>query len=342
MTDLSFARPAPLRPPPSDGRRAALSALRSARRVVAIPHAPVDGDGLGSALALQHALRATGRESVVVVPATIATKYRFLPGAEEVLPFDAELPFRPDLYVALDGNSRDRFGQALPTRPTVPCLVVDHHTTGNEPSRRFAAVEWIDPAYAATGLMVHELLRELAMPIGPEAALCLYTTLVTDTGRFSYANTTPEVHRAAAALIELGARPEVVLEHVYRGLTRGQILLRADVAASLETENDGRLAWTRVTPQMCARRGVTPSDAHDLVEIAASLRGVRLSALFREREGAVHVSLRSPGEIDVAAIARRFGGGGHARAAGFRLAAPIDDVQARVLPVLREVEVATR
>lgn len=312
-------------PPPRD--RVA-EAVRRAAAVVAVPHRPLDGDGLGSALGLCHALRTGGKQAAVAIPAGLPDKLGFLPGAAEVVTDLARLPFEPDLVVALDANQRSRFGTMLPEG--VEVAVVDHHVGHGD----FGDIRWLEPSYAATGAMVFELVGTLGLPLDAAAAQCLYTALVSDTGRFSYPNTTSAVHRAAASLLDSGARPEPVLRNLIRGLSHGQLLLRADVALALGTSADGRVAWSHVSLDMCRRRGVEPTQARDLVEITAGLRDVELSALFRERTDGIHVSLRSSGNVDCAALAARHGGGGHARAAGFRSELPLKDAIARLQPEL--------
>jgi nanoRNase/pAp phosphatase (c-di-AMP/oligoRNAs hydrolase) len=159
-------------------RAAAGAAIAGAQRVVAAGHLPLDGDGLGSALGLVHALRAAGREAVVLLGEEPPRNLRFLPGLDTAVRHPDPLPFQPDLFVALDGGGADRFRDMLPTDGT-PVLNLDHHVT----NERFGTLDWVDPGSAATGLMVYELLCDLGLPIDLAAAECLYTTLVTDTGR---------------------------------------------------------------------------------------------------------------------------------------------------------------
>jgi bifunctional oligoribonuclease and PAP phosphatase NrnA len=314
--------------PDPAGRAAAAEALRGAATVAAAGHLPLDGDGLGSALGLVHALRAAGRPAVAVIGGGVPRNLRFLPGLGDAVRLPDALPFAPDAFVALDGGSLDRFTPLLPLAETARHLVnVDHHVTNT----RFGTASWVDPGYAATGLMVLDLIDDLGLPLTPEAALCLYTALVTDTGRFSFANTSPAAHEAAARLLRAGVRPEEVLRRVYRSLPRGRIALTAEVARRLRVTAGGRVAWSEVTLDMCRDAGVVPLDAHDAVEVPLSLEVVEVAILFRQEVDGTHVSLRSTGALDVAQFAAARGGGGHPRAAGFPVAGPPSGCAERVV-----------
>ncbi|MCE9636388.1 MAG: hypothetical protein K8T90_11850 [Planctomycetes bacterium] len=334
-------------PFPTDprGRLAVAEALRGARTIAAAGHLPLDGDGIGSALGLVHALRAAGREAVCVIGGPVPRNLTFLPGIADAVRLPGALPFVPDAFVALDGGDEDRFVPMLPlARSARHFLDVDHHVT----NKRFGTASWVDANHAATGLMVLGLIDDLGLPLTPDAALCIYVALVTDTGRFSYSNTDPASHEAAARLLRHGVRPDEVLRHVYRSLPRGRLDIAAEVTRRLATSPDGTLAWSEVTLAMCAEAGVAPLDAHDAIEVPLALGGVEVAALFREQErgtaepAATHVSLRSTTTFDVAAFAVARGGGGHRRAAGFTAQESPAAAAARIVPDLQAAVVHHR
>ncbi len=314
-------------PPPDSDRAAVASALRGARRVLLTSHENVDADGAGSALALARGLRATGIETAVAFPTPLPRSLRFLPGSDRALavPGDGRLPAPwdgPDTVVSLDCGAAGRLGVLLPTALGAGAFLnVDHHA-GNE---RFGTRAWVDPGYAATGLMALDLLRDLAIPLDGETALCLYTALVTDTGHFAYSNTDPRSHEAAAAFLEAGVRPEQVTRWLDRRRTEGSWRLEAEATAGLRTSRDGAIAWLSVSAGMAARHGVPMDELPDLVRIPVSLERTLVALLFTDPgEGRpTRVSLRSRCPLGVHGVAARFGGGGHPRAAGCSFPGPL-------------------
>ena len=164
----------------------------------------------------------------------------------------------------------------------------------------------------------------------------MYVALVTDTGGFRFSNTRPRTLRVAADLLEAGVDPEQVYLDVYAGAPAGRPRLLAEVLQTLVVEEDIGLAWVTVPPGALERHGVDPDDLDGVVEHARSVRRVRLALLFREMSGQrIKVSLRSVGDVNVAELAKPFGGGGHAKAAGAAIHGTLADVQATVLAIAR-------
>jgi len=323
-------------------RAAAAAALRGARRVLCTAHEPVDGDGAGSALGFARGLRLLGREAVAVFPAPLPPHLRFLPGAAEAgVASAAGLPPgvpEPDLVVVFDTASAHRLGALLPVALRAAALVVvDHHASHED----FGTVCWVDPSYAAAGAMAFDLLADLGVRLDREAALCLYTALVADTGGFSFSNTDPRSHRMAAACLEAGARPEEVTAALYRTRTPGSWRLEAEAIERMRTSPDGAVAWTSVTRDMFRRHRTGPEEMHDLVGIPVSLGPTRVGVLFEERVDVpgTRVSLRSRCALGVHRVAARFGGGGHPRAAGCSHPGNLEEAERAVLA---EVEAALR
>ena len=164
----------------------------------------------------------------------------------------------------------------------------------------------------------------------------MYVALVTDTGGFRFSNTKPATLRAAAALLECGVDTEQTYVDIYASAPIGRPRLLAEVLQTLVVEDDCGLAWVTVPPGALERHDVDPDDLDGIVEHARSVKGVRLALLFREMSGGrVKVSLRSVGKVDVAALARQFGGGGHTKAAGVAIAGTLSEVQETILAASR-------
>jgi phosphoesterase RecJ-like protein len=215
----------------------------------------------------------------------------------------------------------------------VPVLCVDHHVSGGDlpPGPRY-----VDPGAAATGELVWELAQANGWPLTREAARALYVAILTDTGGFRFSNTHPRTLRIAAELLETGIDPERIYLDVYANAPEGRVRLLAEALDTLVVEPEAGLAWLTVPPGALDRHGVSADDLDGVIEHARSIAGVRLALLFREIAGGrIKVSLRSVGEVDVASFARRYGGGGHTKAAGVSFEGALGEVQDTLLAEAR-------
>jgi phosphoesterase RecJ-like protein len=309
------------------------------RRICLTTHVNPDGDGLGSEVALVHILGALGATVHITNPTPTPQRFEFLftsiPAADRSRQAVKELR-RADAIIVLDISDLGRLGALADTvrERGVPVACIDHHVSPGTlpPGPRF-----VDPTAAATGELIFLLAHELGWKIPAPAAHALYVALVTDTGGFRFSNTRPRTLRTAGDLLELGVNPEQVYLDVYAGAPAGRPRLLAEVLQTLVIEEDLGLAWVTVPPGALERHGVDADDLDGVVEHARSVRGVRLALLFREMSGhRVKVSFRSVGSVDVAELAKQFGGGGHAGASGVAIAGTLAEVQATVLAVARQ------
>jgi phosphoesterase RecJ-like protein len=296
--------------------QAATTAINGAEQAVISCHLHPDGDALGSALALHGALVKAGRQAVVSFsePFEVAPQYRFLPGVEHLTP-PADVPAEPEVFVCFDTGSLDRLGSLAGTferaRRTV---VIDHHASNT----RFGDVNLIDPDAPASAVLCRELLRRLDLPIDQEIATNLYTALVTDTGRFQYQSTVPETHLLAAELLAAGVKQYEVAKAVFETNDIRYLRLLSQVLARITQVPGASLVWTSVTQEDLKAYGVGIDATEGLIDLVRTDGASDVAAVLKEqREGGFKVSLRSKGETNVAEVAGRFGGGGHALAAGF-------------------------
>lgn len=295
---------------------AVADAVREARSVVCATHNPMDGDGLGCGLALRRTLTAAGKQCLFVTEAPPPRAYRFLPGYVDILSLGDGAPPPCDLLIGLDAGEPDRLGRLYADRaPGTRVLNIDHHVSNS----RFGDVTWVDPDAAATGEQVYLLLRELGYELDPVSAQCLLVSIVTDTGRFCYASTSPRTFEIAAALLRAGADPDVLQRHLYGAVPRSVLTLRTRAVEALAFHCAGRLAVLAVPADFGADLGLDAEEVKDLVDLAIGVEGVIVAVLVRGLpDGGCKVSLRSKDDrADVAAFAVQRGGGGHVRAAGF-------------------------
>jgi phosphoesterase RecJ-like protein len=316
-----------------DGPDAVAAFLLGSDRFVLTGHSPLDGDGLGSALGLCRSLRLAGKTAHVVSDAPVPSSLRWLPGAAEVIAWTPGAYGThpgladPQALLCFDSGDTKRLGgpwRELP--PSAAVVNVDHHVTNS----RYGVLNWVDEVAPSVGEMVFRLLRSTGLPVDADVALPLYLSLVEDTGRFSYSNTTPAALRAAADLVAAGASPETITNHLYRNEDLGTMRLRARCVERLETAAGGRLATTYVTWRDLEELGLLEGDqGREMVEVAIGLEGTDVGILFRGlRPGeGTKVSFRSKTDFDVAALCTARGGGGHKKAAGCTVG---DDDLARV------------
>jgi phosphoesterase RecJ-like protein len=242
---------------------------------------------------------------------------------------------RADLIAVLDIADLGRvgdLGRRVAARG-VPVACIDHHVS---PGSLPPGPRLIDPAATATAELVHDLAVASGWSIGPECARALYVGILTDTGGFRFSNTTPRALRVAAALLEAGVDPESIYEQVYASAPEGRVRLLAEVLETLVVEPAPGMAWVTVPAGALERHGADADDLDGIVEFARSIAGTRLALLFRQlASGRVKVSFRSRSPVDVAALAQRFGGGGHVKAAGASLEGAMGEVQETVLATAR-------
>lgn len=306
-------------------------------------HDPLDGDSIGCEIALALGLEKIGKRGVILNDARVPENYLFLPGIERVNVLDPAAPSLPrpvDAAITVDCGCPEKLSRVFALlAPGTPMLNVDHHAG----SGSHGDVNWVETDAASAGLLVLRLLDRLSIPLDSAMATSLHTTLVHDTGRFSFSNTTPDTLRVAARLLEHGVDVDLVNRKIFREKSLPQLRIEGLVAAGIELRLGGRLALSRCSLEMCERAGIAQHDARDLIEIPAGLPRVEVAVLFREveREKLTKVSFRSTAAFDSNAFVARFGGGGHKKAAGCTLETGIAAAESRVvgelLPALEGV-----
>jgi phosphoesterase RecJ-like protein len=208
--------------------------------------------------------------------------------------------------------------------------MLDHHPDAS----RQGHIHVFDPDAPATGTLVFELLGHLGVTADRAIATCLYTALLTDTGRFSYSNTTPYALRVAASLIEAGADPNAVFTAAYEDRSRGAQRLIGLALERITLANDGRVAYSWIASEDLTSTGARPEETENLIDHLRALGGVDVVVLLKAGDDVVRGSLRAKGDADVGSVARQLGGGGHRAAAGFTVDGDVTGALARVLPLL--------
>ncbi len=299
--------------------------LDSHARILLTTHENPDGDGIGAAIALAAHLKSSGKEARIVVTPSLPENLQFLDSEGWIEVYDpggshAELAAWPDAWLLIDASEPHRMGNLFPvfetTKADRACL--DHHL--KDAPKGFDA-EFTDSTASASAELVYDLLRpRVGGDLPPLMAQALYAGLVSDTGNFRHSNSTPKVHHAAADLIAQGVYPARTYNALYQTATPSKLRLFGRAMGGLQLRSDGRFAYVAVTGADLAACGATQEDLDDLVEEPRKLKGVEVAALFSETvDGRAKVSLRSRERVEVNAVCRHFGGGGHRLASGAKV-----------------------
>jgi phosphoesterase RecJ-like protein len=317
-------------PPTTNDLKAVADALREHDRFLLVTHENPDGDALGSLLAMKLALDALGKDAVMYLygEAPLPREYAFMELGElrRKLPED----WRERVLVALDCANETRIGpEAEPLEGAPIVLDIDHHHDNS----RFGAVNLVVADASSTSEVLRDVLAELGVGLTPEIAEALYIALVTDTGRFQYTNTTPRALRLAAELVEAGADVHRVFQWVYETVQFTKLKLLARALERAQIYDGGRVVVSYLLRSDFTDIGAAEAYSEGIIDYLRAVEGADMAALIREpprsKGPARRVSLRaSTDELDVSAIARKSGGGGHRQAAGFSSDASIEEITA--------------
>jgi phosphoesterase RecJ-like protein len=315
------------------------SELKRGQSIALSTHINADGDGCGSEAALARLLQQMGMTVHIVNPTPWPPMFTFLLGSDvsdRSAGGAAELA-RVDRLVVLDISDVNRLGVLAPAVRALktPPLVIDHHLPGDEPP---GTIHVTDIEACATGELVYDFAATLGLEITPAIAAALYVAMLTDTGGFRFSNTSPRCHAIAARLLAAGVDPEEMYRRIYASVPRGRLRLLRDALDSLEVDDAKGLAWVSIAAGALEKYDVSSESLDGIAEYPRSVMGVRLALLFRDLgHGKVKISFRSVRGVDANALAKQFGGGGHARASGAMVAGTLEDVRKTVIAAAREM-----
>jgi phosphoesterase RecJ-like protein len=324
-------------------RRAAIEKLAPelipGHRVAISTHLNADGDGCGSESALARLLAARGLAPRIVNPTPWPEMFDFLLGddVDDQTSRGSKALRDIDLLIVLDISDVKRLGNLTESvrALTIPKLVIDHHEPSGDPAGTLTVT---DTAACATAELVYDVAIVLGWDITPATARSLYTGMLTDTGGFRFSNTSPRCLSVAGPLLAHGVDPEEMYTRIYASAPAGRVRLMSEVLGTLQVDESVGLSWLTMSADALERHGVKAEDLDGIVEHARSIAGTRMALFFRDLgHGKVKVSFRSVGGTDVNAFARRFGGGGHAKASGAMLPGTLDQVRDLVVDAARSM-----
>ncbi len=305
-----------------------LTAAQAAERLLAqdnillLCHKNPDGDTVGSAAALCHALRDMGKTVGVACSDPIPSRYDYM----HITAFGGE--FEPAYIVAVDVAGLQLFGSGTIAWAEKADLCIDHHASHSAYSDALV----LDGGAAACAELMCSVLDELGAVITPLIADCLYTGVATDTGCFKFANVTPATHRTAARLMEAGAQYTMLNAHLFESKSRRQLAVEALILKNMEFHFDGRCAVTALTLEEIASVDAQPTDLESVTGIARAIEGVQVGITMRQQPtGSYKISVRTSTDVDASAIATAFGGGGHHGAAGCEVFGGLENAKQALL-----------
>jgi phosphoesterase RecJ-like protein len=310
--------------PPSE----IIDQLRAASRVLAVCHQDPEADALGSMLALAQALEILGKQATPVCSDPPPAMYDFMPGIERFR-IDPDPAIDYDLIVVGDCGELARVGRVAEQHAELfgrlPIVDIDHHAS----NRGFGTVDWIDPSAAATCEMITLLLPRLGVrldELGGAIATNLMAGVVIDTATFQHPNTTPRTLRVGSELLAAGAPLSDISRRLYRTKPNSQLRLFGLVLARLRSTEDGSVVWSRLNDDDLRESGATPEMSEGLIDLLAQSGTADVAILFKDQGARTRMSIRTrDGGVDAIELSGRFGGGGHARAAGATILQPADE-----------------
>lgn len=312
--------------------------LHAHERFVLTSHVRPDADAIGSEMGMKGVLELLGKSVTIVNPSATPDHLRFLDPEQTIQKLGADVKSKvardTDVHLILDTSAWQQLAdvRAVLEKTTAKKVVIDHHVSSDD----LGAIEFKDVDASATGVLVMELAQYLGLTPSAVMAEQLFCAIATDTGWFRFSNTDSRTLRAAAWLIECGARPQVLYQQLYERSSLARLKLHGRALDRVEVECEGRLAHTYVLQQDFKETGAHPSDTEDLVNECLTIDGTECAVIVVEQlSRQAKVSFRSRTELDVAAIAEQFGGGGHKKASGAMLRGPILTARNTVLEALR-------
>ncbi|MBF0170685.1 MAG: bifunctional oligoribonuclease/PAP phosphatase NrnA [Nitrospinae bacterium] len=311
--------------------------LSAHQRYLVSTHVNPDGDGLGSAMALRWALNRSGKRAEVVIESAPPSTYDYFADFAAIGTFERGNPFgaeSPDALVIVDAPTIERLGKVAGLVPAgTPILIIDHH-----PADQWEGdVLFVESTASSSAELVYRVVKAMGQSVDTAAAVYLYSGLIIDTGRFRFSNTSPSALVAASELVAAGAEPHTISERLFHNNSWETTKALGRLIDTIELHAGGKIATCHFTLDFVTSPEWKKIDTEGFVNHALAIQGVEVAALLREaKPGVTRASLRAKHTVDVNKIAQQFGGGGHAKAAGLTIEAPLMEARATLLAAIEK------
>lgn len=308
-----------------------LERIRRGKNFLITSHMNLEGDALGSEIAVSYLLRKMKKKCFICNSSPIPRIYNFMPSLNIVQTADRKIK-NFDTAIVLDCSDLERTGKVKDFVTKSGSIInIDHHVD----NKKFGDVNWVKPEASSVGEMIYELFKKAKISLNKDIALCLYAAILTDTGSFRYRNTSSATHMITGHLLEYGIRPEEVFKKIYESHKLSRMKLLGIVLGGLMVEKG--VAWITVSDDMLKKTRSSLDDVEGFIEMAASIEGIKVAVLFQEIEREkIKIGFRSRGNVNVCKIAAYFGGGGHFAASGCILRENLKTAQREVLSKIRK------
>ena len=310
-----------------------IETIRKSNSIGICFHCNPDGDALGSALALMQGIRELGKKVYILSKDKVPSTYEFLPYSIEISGEQFTVKEDTDCVIALDCGNVERLSANIELSCKRYTLInIDHHLS----NELYGDYNYVDTNASATGELVYQIMQLMGLKIDKNIAICLYTSLVTDTGSFKHSNTTSVTHTIAGDLINTGIDFSELHRIIFNNKKFDRIKLYGRVIENMQLIHNGRTCLMELTKEMLEEFDMEGSDTSDIVSIGTDIDSAEVVVLIKETDTGIKISLRSKNKVDVRKVAEEFGGGGHIRASGLSLPNSLNEAKSIIIKAIEK------
>ncbi len=310
--------------------------LKSLNHILITSHINPDGDNISSITALAAGLDQLGKITTIALVSPVPHIYKFLPYTDKIVDFKKLDEERPnyDCAIVLDVGSLKRVGETIDIRKYTDLILnIDHHVK----TENCGDISFVDSSYSSTAEIIYNLLIDMNVKITSEIAETLYAGIMTDTGGFQFQNTTSSAMKTISELISAGASPEKISQKIYFSNRAAKIILMGKVLSTIKFDPEGKIGWIIATKEVIDECGASSDDLENVINNLTSIETIEVAILFRDlKDGKIKLSLRARNNVDVQKFALKYQGGGHKKAAGMVIEAPLDEAVNRIIFEFRD------
>jgi len=299
-------------------------------------HINLDGDAIGSELALYSILKKLKKKPIILNQSKLPKVYDFLPGVNKVqyLVEDDYIDTKSiDVGIALDCSNVKRMGKTYEIFKNIKTIInIDHHASNES----FGDLNYVDSSVSSVGEILYELIRFINIDLlDKDISTCLFTSILTDTGSFRYSNVSLRTFKIASDLTSFEIKPHLIADKIYNRNTYPGLKLLGEALSTLEANNSNYVSWLTITRKMLNNTKANDEEIEGIIDVAATLDNNEISILFREtKDNKIKISFRSKGNFDVNKFAGKFNGGGHPNAAGCLCSGKMYKIKDKILSQL--------